>query len=84
MSKNRRLQIPVSPEEEALYKKAAKVFEVSTAEWVRRVLRKAAHRDIAVEQQLDPLEAIEKLANLKGPISEIQKMKQESIKGRLL
>ncbi len=83
MSMTKRLQIPLTGEEDKLFKSVAKVYEISAAEWARRVLRKAAERDLSTDIIMDPLEAIEKIAAMKGPITTTKKMKEQSIKGRL-
>lgn len=84
MSMIKRLQIPLSGEEDKLFKAAAKVYQISAAEWARRVLRKAAERDLSSDVVMDPLKAVEQIAAMKAPVASIRKMKEQSIKGRLL
>lgn len=83
MSMKKRLQVPITASEERLFKSAAKVYEIPAAEWARRVLRKAAERDLSADVVLDPLEALEKLSKLNAPVSDLPRMIEESLKGRL-
>lgn len=83
MSMKKRLQVPISPQEEKLFKSAARVYAIPAAEWARRVLRKAAERDLAADTVLDPLEAVKKIAALNAPIDELHKLTEQSLKGRL-
>lgn len=80
---SRKFQIPLFESDETLFKKAAKIYNIPAAEWARRVLRKAAERDLATDLVLDPLSAVKKLSSLKAPIHSIAKMKEQGIKGRL-
>ena len=80
--KNKKLQIPMSDTEESMVRKAAQIYHVTTAEWARRVLRKAAERDLAAEVVLDPMDAVLMLSKLQAPVSEPEQMKQESLSGR--
>lgn len=82
MSKSRRLQIPITKEEELLVKRAAKVYQISAAEWARRILKRAAERDLAATVVLDPLEAVERLAALDAPVSDVATMKRQSLHNR--
>ena len=83
MSMNKRLQIPVSPSDEKLFKSAAKVYQISAAEWARRVLRTAAQNDTPSDLKLSPSEALKRLSLLSAPVSDIDQMITESTKGRL-
>jgi hypothetical protein len=80
---SKRLQIPVSSEDEKLIKSVAKTYKISAAEWARRVLRKAASRDLATTLTLDPQTAVQQLASLNAPVADVQELIEQSIKGRL-
>lgn len=79
----RRLQVTMSVDEEKKFRKAAKLYNISAAEWARRILRKAADRDLAADVVVDPLEAVRTLGNLNAPIDTVATMKRQSTKGRL-
>jgi len=82
MSTNRRIQVPVSPAEETLMQSAARIFNISTAEWARRILRKAAQRDLSASICMDPIEALEAIKSLQAPVGSVKTMKKQSVKGR--
>ena len=82
MSKNRRLQIPVSLEDESLFKSAAQVYNIPAAEWARRVLKKAAIRDLSSEVILDPISAVAAISQLNAPVDSVSVMKSQSFKGK--
>ena len=83
MSMKKRLQVPLTLSEDRLFQSAAKIYALSAAEWARRVLRKAAERDLSAEVVLDPLDAVKKLGTLNGPVGEVDIMIDESLHGRL-
>lgn len=84
MTKAKRLQVPISAAVERMIRSAAKVYKISTAEWARRILSKAAARDTATSVVMDPLEAVRAIGALDLPVSDDpKKMTQEAIKGRL-
>ena len=83
MSMKKRLQIPITPSEEKLFKSVAEVYSIPAAEWARRVLRKAAERDLAADLVMNPLEAVKALGKLDAPISDLPKMIEQSLKGRV-
>ena len=83
--KKRRLQIPISAADERLVRAAAKLYQISAAEWLRRIAIKAAKNDLvlAKQQNLSPFEALEALGKLEGPVGSIEEISRESVKGRL-
>ena len=83
MSMNKRLQVPMTKEDEKLIKSAAKIYDISASEWARRILRKAAERDTAADLVIDPLEAVNRMSKMSAPIDSVKKMKAQSLKGRL-
>lgn len=83
MSMKKRLQVPITSGEEKLFKSAAQVYSIPAAEWARRVLRKAAERDLATDLVLDPLEAVKRLGELNAPVADVSQMSEESLKGRI-
>ena len=82
MSMSKRLQIPISSTEERTFQSAAKIYNISTAEWARRILRKAAERDLSSDIKMTPIEAVEMIAQLNAPVDSVKAMKRQSIKGR--
>jgi len=83
MSMSKRFQIPVSREDEKLIQSAAKIYKISAAEWARRVLRKAAERDLSCDMVMSPLEALQVISKLDAPVADVQTMINQSVKGRL-
>lgn len=83
MSKIKRLQVPVSDKEEKLFRAAAKIYKISTAEWARRIMSKAAERDLSTSVVMDPLDAVREISNINAPVGDVETMKKQSIDGRL-
>jgi len=85
MSRTRRIQVPVSPEDEKAIKAAARLYKISTAEWMRRIAIKAAQSDLAggAVPHMTPSEALEALCKMDLPVDSVKKMKEQGIKGRL-
>lgn len=83
MAKNRKLQVPVTELEISRYQAAARIYNISAAEWARRILEKAADRDLSSAISLDPITALKKLASINAPVGDIETMREESLKGRL-
>lgn len=83
MSMIKRLQVPVTEIEDELFKKAARIYSISAAEWARRVLRKAAERDISADVVMDPLEAVRAIGKLNASVDSVSTMKEQSVRGRL-
>ncbi|MCB0317156.1 MAG: hypothetical protein KDD56_00260 [Bdellovibrionales bacterium] len=81
MSKNKRLQIPISEAEESLLKSAARRAGLPLAAWARSVLREKATQSGSSED-LSPEEILEKMFSLNAPIDSIEKMIEESVAGR--
>ena len=79
MARNDRLQILVTEKEARSIRKAAKIYKLSASEWARRVLCKAAERDLSSSTILDPLDAVKKLSRLNAPVDTVENMKKESI-----
>ena len=79
---NKRLQIHISAPDKKIVQQAAKLYGISAAEWVRRVVRKAAARDLGASVILDPLDAVKNLSKLNAPVSSLKRMKEETIRGR--
>jgi replication initiation and membrane attachment protein DnaB len=85
MSKTKRIQVPLSAEDEKLIRSVAKLYKISAAEWLRRVALKAVERDRSLATaRLEPEEALAALSNMNLPISSLKKMTKESILGRLV
>lgn len=81
MSKTKRFQIPVSPTDEALFKNAARVDRVSAAEWARRILVKAAQESLGTAK-MSREDALDQIFGLNAPVSKVDTMIEESIRGR--
>ena len=81
MSMKKRFQVPISEHDEGLIKTAARQAGVSAAEWARQMLRKAASRSLHTEE-MTAEEALVKLFALDAPVSGVETMIEESLKGR--
>ena len=81
MSKNKRLQIPISEAEEGLLKSAARRAGLPFAAWARNVLREKASESGSSED-LSPEQILESLFSLNAPVSSVDKMIEESTGGR--
>lgn len=84
MSKIKRIQVPLSEEDDRLIREIAKLYKISVAEWMRRIALKAVERDRnLVSKKLDPEDALEAIRKMNLPISSLEKMTNESVLGRL-
>jgi hypothetical protein len=84
MSKIKRIQVPLSIEDDKLIRSIAKLYKISAAEWLRRIALKAAERDRNLAQaKLEPEAALVALGKMNLPVSSLKKMTKESILGRL-
>ena len=85
MSRTKRIQVPVSPADEKAIKAAARLYKISTAEWMRRIAIKAAQSDLAggAVPNMTPIDALEALCSMNLPIESPKKMKEQGVKGRL-
>ncbi len=81
MSMSYRFQIPVTKAENRLYHCAAKIEGLSAAEWARRHLREKA-KQMLTKTSLTPEEALKQLFGLEAPVGPVEKMIQESLRGR--
>ena len=81
MSMSKRIQIPVSPDEGDLYRRAARRAGLPLAEWARRLLRRGAEAELGGGPRT-PAEALEVLFSLDLPVSSVDSMIEESIRGR--
>lgn len=82
MAKTRKLQIPISIEDENTIKSVAKIYNVSAAEWVRNTIIRAAQRDLYDPTLTDSEVVLNKLSKLNAPIGSVKAMKLQSVKGR--
>ena len=84
MSKTKRIQVPLSEEDEKLIRSIAKLYKISVAEWMRRIALKAAQRDRNLaSEKLTPEEALKAISKFNLPITSVKKMTRESVLGRL-
>jgi len=83
MTTRKRFQIPVLAEEMKLVKDAAKLYQIPAAEWARRVLTRAAERDLTTAERQTPKQAVAKIGKLNAPIDSLERMIEESLAGRL-
>jgi hypothetical protein len=83
MAKDKKLQVPVTEQEISKYQAAARIYNIPTAEWARRILQKAADRDLSSTAFLDPVTALNKLKSLNAPVGDVTTMNEESVEGRL-
>lgn len=84
MSKTKRIQVPLSAEDEKLIRSVAKLYKISAAEWLRRIALKAVERDRNLASaRLEPEEALEALSKMNLPVSSLKKMTKDSIFGRI-
>ena len=81
MSMSKRLQIPVSPSEDELFKSAAKKEGLTTAEWARNLLKNKA-QSVLEGSKLSREEALKALFALNGPVDNIDTMLEESYDSR--
>jgi hypothetical protein len=84
MSKTKRIQVPLSEEDDKLIREVAKLYKISVAEWMRRIALKEAERDRnLIGKKLKPEEALEAIARMNLPVGPVRKMSRESLLGRL-
>ena len=85
MSKIKRIQVPVTLADERTIKAAAKLYNISAAEWMRRIALKAAQGDLALSaaNAMTPQEALDALLEMNLPIDDLETMTEASIKNRL-
>jgi hypothetical protein len=81
MSMTKRLQIPVTPSENDVFRAAARRQGLTLAEWARRHLRLQAEADLGSE--LTPQQALERLFALEAPVDDVETMIEQSVRGRL-
>jgi hypothetical protein len=77
----KRIQIPVASADEFLFKRAARRAQLPVAEWARRLLRERAAETLGASA-LSPKEALAKLCAIKAPVCKIDRMIDESTRGR--
>ena len=82
MSMTKRIQIPVTEAERQYLKAAAQKANLPLAEWARRELRRMAD-ELLGQQPVTGEQALEALFSLEGPVTDVEKMIEESIAGRL-
>ncbi len=82
MTMTKRIRIPIAELELALVKAAAARAGLPVAEWARGILRLAARRELG-EPDLAPQQALKLLFSTEAPVSDVQTMNEESIRGRL-
>ena len=81
MSMTKRLQIPISEQESAQFRAAARRSHLPLAEWARRQLREKADEALG-GGPLGPREAFALLIGLNAPVGPVEVMTEESIAGR--
>lgn len=81
MSMTKRLQIPISEQESAQFRAAARQSSLPLAEWARRQLREKAEATLG-GATLGPQEAMALLKGLNAPVGPVETMVEESIAGR--
>jgi len=77
----KRIQIPVSEEEQQLWKNSARKSGLTLAEWARRSLRERAAQELRANANATR-SALKSLFELEAPVDEVQTMIEESVKGR--
>jgi hypothetical protein len=77
----KRIQIPVGSADEFLFKRAARRAGLPVAEWARSLLRSRAAEALGAKP-LTPKEALEKLFRLEAPVAKVERMIDESMRGR--
>lgn len=81
MSMNKRLQVPVEEAEADLFRRAARRAGLPLAEWVRRLLRDAAARELGPKARTPP-EALAALCSLEASVADVDTLIEQSTRGR--
>ena len=81
MALNKRMHVPVSEREAALFKAAARKARLTLAEWARQLLRQEAGRALGREAATAE-EALDDLFGVGAPVGDVQAMIDESTKDR--
>ena len=74
-----RLQVLIPPQLDARLRKAAQRSRMSKGEWVRRALNEAIKQSVQGAPSADP---VMRLASLRGPTADIDRMLSEIEAGR--
>jgi len=78
----KRIQIPIEPAELELLRAAAQRAGQPLAQWARSLLRQRAREQLD-GPPLTPEEALESLFAQEAPVSDVDTMIEESLRGRL-